>query len=97
MFRGERCHDERLLTGVAHPFDEKFIVPTFTSPLRGTSMRGELMNFRHEWSIRTVRFGGCRDDGNFHQRGELCEHHGVRPQLGYANVLNGLKQTRLVI
>ncbi len=27
------------------------------------------------------------------QRSELRQHHGVRPQLGYTDVLDGLKQT----
>jgi hypothetical protein len=37
------------------------------------------------------------DDRDFHQRGELGEHHSVGTQFGDGYVFDGLEQTRLVI
>jgi hypothetical protein len=60
-------------------------------------VRRGFVNFRHERTVRTVRNRRCRDDGNLLQRRQFRESRGIGAQLGHADVLHVLEQTRLMI
>src|SRR5262249_5115100 len=58
---------------------------------------GDLLELVHERSVRTVRDGGRRDEGDLRELRDLREDHDVGPQVGERHVLHGLEQAVLVI